>query len=182
VGSQNSPATQSAFVEQATLQVVALAQAKWFGQAVAVCAQEPPPSQARVVRVLPLHDAVPQLVPVEGYAQAPSLVQSVAPQVASPVAQEVAQQCPVPVTPQIIERHALSEVQAAPFGSPAVPPVVFEPPVVVVPPVVVEPLVATEPLEGLQPTARRAITLVAHALALTPSSRGSCPVGCRKTE
>jgi hypothetical protein len=54
---QTKPVAQSALEVQAVLQLVALAQAKWLGQAAGVTAgQVPAPSQVLVVSVLEAHD------------------------------------------------------------------------------------------------------------------------------
>jgi hypothetical protein len=65
--------------------------------------------------------------------------QPLAPQVASVVEHDALQQLPVPLMPQMLDRHWSFAVQAAPPARPlvVVPPVVVPP--VVVPPVVVVP-------------------------------------------
>jgi hypothetical protein len=148
--------TQSVLVAQVVRQLVALAHLRLFGHAAGVpAAQVPLPLQALAVSMFPVQVAVPHEVVVAGYVQAPEVSQAVAPQVASLVEQAALQQWPLPLIPQIVERHCELAEHAAPFARPPVPPVVVPPvaapvvppviPVVpVTPPVVVPPSVVVD--------------------------------------
>jgi hypothetical protein len=101
---------------------VALPHLRPFGQAAGVpAAQEPEPSHALVVSMLPVQLGAPQLVLLVGYMHAPVASHALVPQVASVLSHAAVQQWP---PPQLVLVHWSSAAQVAPappFGTQAPP-------------------------------------------------------------
>jgi hypothetical protein len=170
---------QLVFPLQLEVHAVALAQAKWLGQAIGACAAQVPLAlQACAVSMLALQASVPQAVP-EGYTQAPVASQAVAAQPVSEGQLAALQQKP---PRQRLEAHIVPTVHWLPPPPPVEVPLVLVVPLVpvvplvlVVPPVLVVPLVVV-PLALVVPAVVVPLELVPtglddeHPAARAPTS------------